>query len=192
LVQVRGSVRRIVHKPAPPNDAGINGYFQVVLRPANGPASPVLVYCLTLPEGLPVSEDMDEDVSVTGFFFKNLAYRTEAQAGEGPLVLSAPTILAASLDWTPPAAEADAPTVTAWSMLILTGGSALMGFAVAAWLWRRSREVPRSQALAKSRGIVATEVPDQTDSASVGRTMDQLARESSNAPEAGRPPRDAG
>ncbi|MEX0936752.1 MAG: hypothetical protein WDZ59_02750 [Pirellulales bacterium] len=191
LVHVRGSARRIIHKPAPPNEAGIDGYYQVVLRPADGPASPLLVYCLALPEGLAISEDMNEEVSVTGFFFKNLAYRTEAQAGEGPLVLSAPTVLAASLDWKPPAAEADTPTVTARNMLILTGISALAGLAVAAWLWRRSREVPSSQMLADSRGIVTTKVPDQIDSASVGRTMDQLARESSNAPATGRPPCDA-
>jgi hypothetical protein len=71
---MRGTFRRLERLTPPPNDYGIEDYWQGWMEPAGGPASPVVVQCLTIPEGMPSGMRIDEPVDVTGYFFKNYAY----------------------------------------------------------------------------------------------------------------------
>jgi hypothetical protein len=93
LVTVRGTARRVVPLDAPKNGQGIEQYFQVWLQPDDNPSSPLVVYCLDLPEGFPRGTETSEEARITGFFFKRLAYMARDDAR------TAPTLLAKTLDW---------------------------------------------------------------------------------------------
>ena len=109
LVTVRGTVHQAYRVPAPKNLLGIQNYYVFWLRPAGGPNSPIVVYCLETPPGFPKLKDkladggvteLHEEVEFTGYFFKRWAY----QAAEDILV--APLVLAQAPRWTPPTAVA--------------------------------------------------------------------------------------
>ncbi len=147
LVTVQGTVRRAEFKEAPDNLYGIGGYYMLWLQPV-GANSPIVIYTLEIPDGFPANRganapaaqpDMDEDIQVTGYFFKRWAY--PAQDG----TRLAPIVLAKSFAWTPSApAVADAanlPRPTVWVALI--AGTGLFGIAVAALVyWFSGRSTP--------------------------------------------------
>lgn len=124
LITVAGQARRALYRSAPANRDGIEGYYQVVLRPAGGPNTPLIVYCLQLPEKFPVSQDIAEDVVATGFFFKNCAYST------GKEIHSYPTIVARTLEWNPPVAVIPRP-IAGIQLAWLLGGTAAAGLLIA-------------------------------------------------------------
>jgi hypothetical protein len=130
LVTVRGEARRVLYRQAPKNDQGVQGYHQVVLRPAGGPDSPIIIYCLHLPHGFPVGENIREPVSVTGFFFKNWAYPTEAA------IHSFPTLLARTMQWTRPV-EVESRPLQGADFVAMVVISAAVGLSLAWWLVRR-------------------------------------------------------
>jgi hypothetical protein len=93
-VTVRGTVRLVQHYPAPENLYGIHEYYALWLIPP-GTSSPVVVYCLRLPEGFPqphatrgARQSWNEDVEVSGYFFKRWAYRAVDRTRLAPLVLA--------------------------------------------------------------------------------------------------------
>lgn len=94
-VAIAGTLHRLERVAAPENDQGIDGYWQGWLEPDGGPASPVVVYFLTLPSGMPEGLSIAETVDVTGYFFKRWAYAAK------DTVRSAPMIMAATPRWTP-------------------------------------------------------------------------------------------
>lgn len=103
-VAMAGTLRRLERVEAPENDLGIEGYWQGWLEPEAGPASPVVVYFLDIPDGMPEGLSIAEPVDVTGYFFKRWAYAAK------DTVRTAPMIVAALPRWTPrpdirPAAE---------------------------------------------------------------------------------------
>ena len=107
LVRMRGTFRRLERLTPPPNDYGIEDYWQGWMEPAGGPASPVVVQCLTIPEGMPSGMRIDEPVDVTGYFFKNYAYNAS------DTIRVAPVIMTLEPTWrprpTPPAGAAGGP-----------------------------------------------------------------------------------
>ena len=87
-VRIRGLLHRLERLESVANDYGIDHFWQGWLEPAGGPATPVAVHFLQVPEGMASGLDIREPVEVSGFFLKNMAYR----AGDGVRV--APLILA--------------------------------------------------------------------------------------------------
>ncbi|MBX9788312.1 MAG: hypothetical protein K2Y37_05310 [Pirellulales bacterium] len=133
VIDLVGTARRVVEKPAPANDQGIERYYQVWLRPDDNPASPIVIYCLALPPNFPIGQDIDEPVRVTGIFFKRWVY----QASD--TIRLAPLVLAGTLDWRPnPLANArktDAEPIPIW----IIGATAAASLVVVAVLWKFGR-----------------------------------------------------
>ncbi len=133
LVSVRGTVRRAHRLSAPENDCGVAGYFRTWIQPADHRASPIVAYCLSLPEGFPIGMDILAEAEITGFYFKRWAYK--AQDG----LRTAPALLARTVHWqqTPPKVDA-APAGFGTA-------AAVMGFAfgvslcVVAYVYLRTR-----------------------------------------------------
>lgn len=95
-VAMAGTLRRLERVDAPLNDYGIDGYWQGWLEPEGGPASPVVVYFLDVPVGMPTGLAIAEPVDVTGYFFKRWAYAAK------DTVRLAPLVMAVSPRWSPP------------------------------------------------------------------------------------------
>lgn len=95
LVRFAGTVHRLQRVEAPANDYDIGGYWQAWVEPADGPASPIVVYFLRLPEGMPSGMRVREPVEVVGYFFKRWAY--EAQ----DTIRTAPLVMALEPEWRP-------------------------------------------------------------------------------------------
>ena len=125
-VRVSGVVRRAHHVAARTNEKGVDGYFQCWLFPFNG-SNPIVVYALQMPEGFPTGMELYERVSFTGIFFKRWAY--QAQGG----IMTAPLVLSAAGDWTPPEAVEPMKTPSLLWIVIAIGLAALIG-ALVAWL----------------------------------------------------------
>jgi hypothetical protein len=94
-VAIAGTLRRLERVEAPVNDYGIDGYWQGWLEPEGGPASPVVIYFLDVPQGMPTGLAIAEQVDVAGHFFKRWAYAAK------DTVRLAPLVMAASPRWSP-------------------------------------------------------------------------------------------
>lgn len=88
LVRIRGTLHRLERVKAPENDSNIEGYWQGWLEPAGGPPSPIVVYFLELPPGMPEGLSIDERVDVIGYFFKRWAYAAKDTVRTAPLVMA--------------------------------------------------------------------------------------------------------
>ena len=97
-VRMKGTLHRAERLAAPRNDYGVDQYWQCWMEPAGGPPSPVVVQCLSLPEGMPTGMEIDEPVEVAGYFFKNFAYNA------ADAIRVAPVIMTVEPAWKPVAA----------------------------------------------------------------------------------------
>lgn len=88
LVRIRGTLHRLERVTAPANDYNIEGYWQGWLEPAGGPPSPIVVYFLQLPAGMPEGLSIDERVDLVGYFFKRWAYAAKDTVRTAPLVMA--------------------------------------------------------------------------------------------------------
>ncbi|MFM7108472.1 MAG: hypothetical protein ACKOZU_07730 [Planctomycetaceae bacterium] len=88
LVRLRGTFHRLERLEAPPNRYDIDEYWQGWLELEGGPATPVVVQCLRLPEGMPEGMSITERVEVTGYFFKRYAYAAADTIRVAPLVMA--------------------------------------------------------------------------------------------------------
>lgn len=88
LVRFSGTVHRLQKVQAPPNDYDINRYWQAWVEPDDGPASPIVVYFLELPAGMPEGMKLREPVDVIGYFFKRWAYQATDTIRTAPLVMA--------------------------------------------------------------------------------------------------------
>lgn len=88
LVRFRGTLHRLEKMTAPANDYDIGDYWQGWLEPEGGPVSPIVVYFLRLPDGMPHGMKIGEPVEVVGYFFKRWAYAAADAVRIAPLVLA--------------------------------------------------------------------------------------------------------
>jgi hypothetical protein len=137
-VTVKGRVLRESVKPAPKNSVGITDYHQLVIAPIGGGDFPITIYCLDLPPGFPRGENLQEDVSITGLFFKNWSYPYDGGMGISPVVV------ARTFAWTAPAARAPAAVPQRDVGPLLVGGIAaiLCALGFVAWVSRQTRRPP--------------------------------------------------
>lgn len=133
LVDTRGTVRRVHQLPTPENEHGIRRFYQVWLFPDDNPSSPMVVYCLHLPEDFPTGMQVEADVELTGFFFKRWLY---------PAVDSlrrAPTLVARTVRWhkRPARVEPTPPGPGTW--LLLIGMAFVVSTLAVAYVYKRTR-----------------------------------------------------
>jgi len=138
VVTVSGTVRAAKLVPAPENGFGIKQYYQLWLQPDRARPALVVVYCHDLPEGFPLGERVEADVTAAGFFFKRWAYPSQ----DG--IVTAPLIVARTVDWRqPPPAAAPAARNVAEDLLWAVAVSlvmAVLALGLVAW---RSQSAPR-------------------------------------------------
>lgn len=148
LVTIRGQARLVYHVQAPKNELGISGYYVFWIRPKGGSNSPLVVYSLELPEGFPQVPDkdldartleVDESVTVTGYFFKRWAYRARGGLHTAPMLLARVPL------WVPAPDRADrfelpGPLTIAITLVLLVGVALLMTL----WVYR-SGQIRRSE-----------------------------------------------
>lgn len=114
LVRFRGTLHRLERLDAPPNNYDVQEYWQGWLEPEGGPPSPIVVYFLKLPEGMPEGLDIRADVDVVGYFFKRWAYAAKDAVRTAPLVLAIEPI------WRPrPSGPANTGTIGTVALLTM-------------------------------------------------------------------------
>jgi len=87
-VRIAGTIRRLQEVKAPTNALGIGAYWQAWLEPADGPASPIVVYFLSLPPGTPSGMRVEIPAVVDGVFFKRWAYQASDAIRLAPLLMA--------------------------------------------------------------------------------------------------------
>lgn len=137
LVTVRGIVHQAYRLDEPQKQWGTDGYYVFTLRPAGGPARPIIIYALELPEGFPPigrlsasgqMTPLQEEVEFTGYFFKRMPYL----ASDG--INRAPLILARRPHWNRPVIAAGRTSMP-WTRVFLVASAAV---AIAYWMFRVS------------------------------------------------------
>lgn len=133
LVTVVGTIRRAHPITAPRNDYGIEKYYQTWLQPDDNRASPMVVYCLKLPDGFPTGMHVAEEVEITGFFFKRWAYRARDS------LRTAPTLLAQTVDWRRRAPAAGRGPTDTFSLLMIFGAALILSLSAVSYVYFRTR-----------------------------------------------------
>jgi hypothetical protein len=117
-VRMRGTLHRLERLDAMANDYGIDHYWQGWLEPAGGPASPLVVHFMEVPEGMATGLEIVEPVVISGFFLKNMAYRAADGVRLAPLVLAREPV--------PPPPVSDAAGAGLWDRSLTALGVATM------------------------------------------------------------------
>lgn len=94
-VTFKGHARQYRWMPADENKHGFQKLHELSLFTDDSQTNPIIVVCTSLPEGFPTREDLINNVSVTGYFFKMLAYDAHDAARIAPL------IVAHRIEWRP-------------------------------------------------------------------------------------------
>lgn len=139
LVTVEGIVRRANRLPAPKNTDGFGWRFW--LFPTDNVNSPIVVYCLDLPEGFPIGMKVEADVEVTGFFFKRWAYNAWDPRREKLSLTTAPAMLAKNVRWHPVLLLPEEKTITINARFFMTiiGVAAIVSFLIAVYIYYKTR-----------------------------------------------------
>lgn len=148
IVTVEGTVKLAYRVDAlPDNYLGIDEFYVYWVHPSGGPNAPIVVYALEAPPGFPPMKHKDrdrattklqEDVTVTGVFFKRWAY-----AGQDG-TYTAPLVLAAAPTWHPAPPVADArPALGPGEYAAIVIAALLLAVCATAALWHRTRR-PRT------------------------------------------------
>ncbi len=145
LVKITGTARWGYRVKSRAARFGIDSYVVLGILPGRGTSSPIVVYCVGLPAGFPKVQSgnsadggsqLDEDIQITGYFFKRWLHAS----GEG-MTLS-PLILGRVTQWHPPNKSAQTTKLARLSpsMIVLAVcGMALVGTCIAVWVYRSSR-----------------------------------------------------
>jgi hypothetical protein len=115
LVRFSGTLHRLQKVQAAANDYDISSYWQGWVEPDDGPASPIVVYFLRLPPGMPEGMKLAEPVEIIGYFFKRWAYQASDTIRTAPLVMALEPI------WTPHKGPAPGGTSAGSYALLVIG-----------------------------------------------------------------------
>jgi len=165
LVTVSGRLRSAQYLEATANSYGVAGYYKLAIETGRSSNPPIVIgYVLDLPKALRAQNneqrDLSEQVRLTGFFFKRLAYKAQ------DTIRLAPLLVGKSLDWTPPPAPAQ-PQSEAGSEIVsgVIVGLVLLGL-VALAIRRsavRSSKAGTSQRFVMGSAKSTTSTADPTD-----------------------------
>lgn len=132
LVTLAGTIRRAHSLPAPKNEYGIERYHQMWLQPSDNRKSPIVIYCLELPEAFPTGMEISEEVELTGFFFKRWAYKAQDALRTAPIVLSR------TVDWHEEKSHAGSAPMDALSLSLIFGVAALFAIVAVIYIFTRT------------------------------------------------------
>lgn len=124
-VTLRGYLRKLISYPAEPPDGNApQTLYEAWLFTDDSHGNPTVIVCSEIPAGMPTGNDVNEQVSVTGYFFKMYGYRAR------DTTRIAPMILAGELVWYP-AAERAAWRPGALHYALLSAG--VLGLVLVVW-----------------------------------------------------------
>lgn len=128
LVRLRGTLHRLERLEAPDNNYGIDHYWQGWLEPEGGPATPIVVHFLAVPEGMPTGMRIDEPVDVVGYFLKRYAYQAADTIRVAPLVVASEPVRRP-----PSAAVKGAASLGTWALVSMAAlvAATLLGIGLA-------------------------------------------------------------
>ena len=149
-VRVEGTARLGYRVRSRTKRQGMDGYYVLWLRPADGTDSPIAVYVASLPAGFPplaertpASNDttsngtvLHEDVTVSGVYFKRWLYGSQGGPNLAPLIIGSIT------DWSPPATSSDGDDAfqrSAPAAFLLTIAAASIVCGLLGWVLARRR-----------------------------------------------------
>lgn len=139
LVSFRGEVRRATEKKPSKNEYGVDKSFRLWILMADNRRDPITVDVLELPHGFPLGDEIQEQVEVTGFFFKRRAYLGRDE------IFTTPSLLARTVQWHKRSAPAGADGNLSQLLVIVAVAAGLSVLTV--WFAvRRSRDRRTSQA----------------------------------------------
>ena len=133
LVTVAGNVRRAHPLEAPKNAYGIERYYRTWLQPADNTSLPIVIYCLYLPRGFPTGMKVNEEVEITGFFFKRWTYRAQND------LQTAPVLLARTVRWYQRPAVGEGLPAGPGVLLLIVGVAIAFAVLVVAYVYTRTR-----------------------------------------------------
>ena len=124
-VTLRGYVRKLISYPADsPDGVGPQTLYEAWLFTDDSHGNPAVVVCSEIPEGMSVGDNINEQVSLTGYFFKMYGYSARDTTRIAPMVL------ANELVWYPAAERAAwRPTVLHYTLL----GAGVLGLVLVVW-----------------------------------------------------------
>jgi hypothetical protein len=140
LVTVRGTALQAYRIEERYEETDVDGYYVLTLRPAGGPARPIIIYALELPAGFPsvgpLSSDgrtttLNEELECTGYFLKRMPYMARDGMNRAPL------LLARVPRWSPPPQPTSPAAQNSRLLLTLLAARGAAG-AVVIWIWRFS------------------------------------------------------
>ncbi len=134
LVRLRGTFHRLERLAAPENRFGIDHYWQGWLEPEGGPATPIVVHCLQVPEGMATGMSIAERVDVVGYFFKRYAYAAADTIRVAPLVMALEPVRRP-----PSPAATGAASLGTWALVSMAAmvGATVLGIGLAGRATRR-------------------------------------------------------
>ncbi len=138
LVSFRGQVRRATETKASKNEYGVDKFFRLWILMADNRRDPISVDVLELPHGFPLGDGIQEEVEVTGFFFKRRAYLGRDD------IFTTPSLLARTVRWHerphPPGAE---PRLV--QVLVIVAAAAALSLLTVWFASRRGGSQPPSR-----------------------------------------------
>ena len=133
LVTVSGTVRRCVKIPPNKLDDHAGDMWQLWLF-GGSDNFPMVIYCLDLPEGFPVADQMAQKVTIRAVYFKKWVHPSKSGATTSPL------LLAKTFAWTSSASvvqEVSTSEIMLGITLTLVGACVIVGFI---WWNNRNRD----------------------------------------------------
>jgi hypothetical protein len=153
-VRMSGIIRRAKEVATPDNPQGIERYYQLWLQPVRGEPQLVVIYALELPADFPLGDGLDAPASVTGIFYKHWAYAS--QSG----ILTAPLLLAKTIDWKPPPPAPPPPAPLNEQLLLAVAAALSIALAIVGWIVIRNRG-SRRRPVADAQVTIAVPDDDQ-------------------------------
>lgn len=172
LVTMRGTVRRVMARPAGANDYGIRQFYQTVLEPEDR-SDPIVFYCLELPDGLAPGDRLKAPAAITGFFFKRWSYfRQDKEISTWPLLLAKTLHLLA-----PPPVVAARPAANPRLLVMAAVAAALVSILAVSLCWRLTRRPVSRFQFGGSGGPRLDTLADETTAPDIRRQLAELARQ---------------
>ena len=188
-VTLTGHVRKLSSMPAGENELGFETLYEAWLFTDDSQSNPAVVVSASIPQGMPLGDNLVEQVSVTGYFFKMYAYPARDTTRVAPL------LLAQRLRWHPLESVRDrteAPPFLYVVVAIILAGLVL-------FVWRSGRNDRKLRELhavlrpdSLQPGLDSHSPPVETDASAEAReTLDHSShdRAATKPEETGRAPR---
>lgn len=87
-VSLHGKFRRLISYSAGKNDAGFDQLYEGWFFADDSQGNPAVVIFTEKPDGLPLGGDIEEEISVTGYFLKMYGYPAHDTTRRAPLILA--------------------------------------------------------------------------------------------------------